>query len=235
MGEFGMFKRWFQSRSVEHRRTLIEPSRNGTADRGTTATEAFQHADSRVMSGNSSPKNASRAAPAVCADFEEIYLSGTVKLPDAPYSILKVSEMMDSPHLAGMSPEAKRCALLMAFEAAGVELEVLIKDAMLRQRALNDYEEEQRARLKEFEAAKANENRDIQAELDRIAAEFMRRVQSNTDELARCQDEFEAWQKRKLLESQRIEEAVALCARPGGAANPANMTAPRERAAVSGR
>ena len=114
-------------------------------------------------------------------------------------------------------------------------LEVLIKDAMLRQRALNDYEEEQRGRLKEFEAAKANENRAIQTELDRIAAEYMRRVQANTDEVARCQDEFEAWQKRKQQESQRIEDAAALCARQGGVVSATNITTPRERAAVSGR
>jgi len=235
MGEFQMFKRWFQSRSAAHRRTLAESGRNGSTDHGAAGEESFQHADSRVLSGNSTLKTTGNGDLGMCADFEEIYRHGTVKMPEAAYNILKVSEMIDSPHLAGMSAEAKRCALLMAFEAAGIELEVLIKDAMLRQRALNDYEEEQRGRLKEFEAAKANENRAIQTELDRIAAEYMRRVQANTDEVARCQDEFEAWQKRKQQESQRIEDAAALCARQGGVVSATNITTPRERAAVSGR
>jgi hypothetical protein len=229
-----MLRRFFQSRSVEHGKPWTNSGGSDPADTGNTA-EPFQQADTVPASGSSTRRSASRSDPRACASFEDIYRDGGHRLSDAPYSILKVSEMIDSPHLAGMSGEAKRNALMMALEAAGADVEFVLKDAMLRQRALNDYEEEQRRRVKEFETDKANENRGLQAELDRITADYMRRMQATTDEVARSQDEFEAWQKRKAQELQRIEEAAAVCAHSGPAPG-ANILPPgRERSAVSGR
>src|SRR5579864_4481493 len=49
--------------------------------------------------------------------FEQIYQAAAVKPPRLAYGILKVAEMMNSPHLSGMSPDARRCSLLMALEA----------------------------------------------------------------------------------------------------------------------
>src|SRR5438270_7077210 len=71
-------------------------------------------------------------------DFDQIYQNATVKPPAIPYSIMKVVEMSASSHLEGMTPEAKRSALLMALEAGGAEIEDLLQDALVRQRALND-------------------------------------------------------------------------------------------------
>ena len=143
------------------------------------------------------------------ADFDQIYQNAAVKPPNIPYSILKVVDMANSPHLHGMTPEAKRSALLMALEAAGAEIEDLLQDALVRQRALNDYAEKQQEKLTRFEAARAEENRGIQAELDRITGQYMARIQVNVDEVARQQDVLLAWQKRKQEESQRIADTVA--------------------------
>lgn len=230
-----MLKRFFQFHSVEQGKRLNGSDSSDSADPRQAVPEPAQPADPRVLSGASTPRAKGGTYAGISATFEEIYRSGTAKLPETAYSILKAAEMIDSQHLSGMSPEAKRCALLMAFEAAGIEVEVLLKDAMLRQRALNDFEEEQRNRLKEFETAKADENTAIQAEIDRLAAEHMRRIQANTDEVARHQDEFEAWQRRKQRESQRIADAAALCVHQGGGAAISKLTAVLERSAVSGR
>lgn len=228
-----MWKRLFSFDSVEQGKRLNGPDCIAAAD--SKPAESAPQADPRVQSGASTPRAKVGPYVGVSATFEEVYRGGTAKLPETPYSILKVAEMIDSQHLSGMSPEAKRCALLMAFEAAGIEVEVLLKDAMLRQRALNDFEEEQRNRLKEFETTKASENGAIQAESDRIVAEHMRRIQANTDEVARRQDEFESWQRRKQRESQRIADAAALCVHQTGGTAISKLTAVLERSAVSGR
>jgi hypothetical protein len=144
--------------------------------------------------------------------FEGIYRAAPANRPRMVYSILKVIEMLNSPHLAGMGSEAKRGSLLMALAAVGAEVTDILHDAMLRQRALNDYEEIQQKKLADFEAAKAAENRIIQAELDRIKAEHMERIQANMDEIATCQDAFRAWQKNKQKELHAIAEASAYCA-----------------------
>jgi small-conductance mechanosensitive channel len=143
--------------------------------------------------------------------FDEIYRTTPASHPHVGYSILKVAAMLKSSHLSGMNNEAKRAALMMALEAAGAEVKDIIQDAMLRQRALNDYEDSQQKRLREFEAASGEENRAIQAELDRITAQYMAQIQLNVDAVARQQDLFRAWQKSKLQESNSIAEALSFC------------------------
>ncbi|HZT33090.1 MAG TPA: hypothetical protein VFA33_24600 [Bryobacteraceae bacterium] len=223
-----MFKQFFQSGSWEDQKPANGVSR-------TTAAPPPAPAE---PSPEAEPRTATSAAPKTSSlengkysSFAEIYRSGAVKLPELSYNILKVADMIGSAHLAAMSPEAKRCALLMALEAAGVEVEALLQDAMLRQRALNDYEEEQRKRLKDYEAGKAAENGHIQAELDRLTADYMRRIQANIDDVARRQDEFDAWWKRKQQEAQRIVEAAALCV-PQNTGSGNSLTSVLERAAV---
>ena len=143
--------------------------------------------------------------------FDEIYRTAPANPPHVGYSILKVAGMLKSPHLAGMNPDAKRAALMMALEAAGAELKDILQDAMLRQRALNDYEDTQQKRLREFEASSGEENRAIQAELDKITAQYMARIQVNVDAVAGQQDLFRAWQKSKQQESTSITEALGYC------------------------
>ena len=143
--------------------------------------------------------------------FDEIYRTAPANPPHVGYSILKVAGMLKSAHLAGMNSDAKRAALMMALEAAGAELKDILQDAMLRQRALNDYEDTQQKRLREFEAASGEENRAIQAELDKITAQYMARIQVYVDAVAGQQDLFRAWQKSKQQESTSITEALGFC------------------------
>jgi hypothetical protein len=147
--------------------------------------------------------------------FEQIYTGAPVKPPRIPYGILKVAAMVNSPHLAGLSSDAKRCSLLMALEAAGVEVEDLLQDAVVRQKALTEYEEAQQQKLKDFETIKLEENSKLQTELDRITSQFLSRIQANLEEIAREQDRFRAWQRGKQQEAQRITEAATFCVPQG--------------------
>jgi hypothetical protein len=123
----------------------------------------------------------------------------------------------------------------MALEAAGAEIEDLLQDAVVRQRALNDYEEKQQDRLRDFEAAIAEENRAIQGELDRVTSQYMARIQLNVDEVARQQDNFRAWQKSKQQECHRMTDAAALLVPQGSVSHNSALTAVLERASVARR
>lgn len=46
----------------------------------------------------------------------------------------------------------------MALEAAGGAVEDVLQDAMQRQRVLEEYEDQQRKRLEEFESSKLKDN-----------------------------------------------------------------------------
>jgi hypothetical protein len=163
--------------------------------------------------------------------FEEIYRAAGIKGPRLGYSIGKVIEMLQSEYIHNMPNETKRASLLMALEAAGVQVDEVLQDATLRQRAINSYEAIQRKHLEEFEARQAQDNCAIQAQMERVAAEYAARINNNLDEVAREKDSFRKWQAKKQHEAQRIAEAVALCVTQGGPKSPADsMTAFRELA-----
>lgn len=98
-----------------------------------------------------------------------------------------------------------------------------------------------------MEASKANESKGLQAELDRITAEYRARMEANTAEVAREREKFYGWRLKKQEEEQKIAEAVsyfvtenpitARPASPGGnqardaaAASPARSDTPATKA-----
>lgn len=164
--------------------------------------------------------------------FEQIYQNATNKLPRISYNILKVSEMVNSPHLGTLNAEAKRASLLMALDAAGVAVEDVLQDAVLRQKALVEYEDAQRSRLKSFEQAKADENARIQEELERLTKAHMARIQANLDEVAREQDNFRSWQKSKNQECERLTDAAGYCVPPGSPIGASSLASVLERATL---
>ncbi|PWU02276.1 MAG: hypothetical protein C5B51_21150 [Terriglobia bacterium] len=222
-----MLKSWFPFSFQDELPAPNGVSRNGSPDRTAAAGEAAKEAESPARAPQPGAGESAKYL-----SFDQIYQHAAVKPPRIPYGILKVADMVNSTHLAGMSPEAKRCSLLMALEAAGVEIEDLLQDAVVRQRALNDYEEIQQNRVRDFEATKTEENNRIQAELDRLTSQYMSRIQANLDEVAREQDKLHAWQRGKHEESQRITEAATFCVPQGSAAAGGSLASVLERATL---
>ena len=113
--------------------------------------------------------------------FEEVYLNAGIKTAGKNYTILKIAEMVNSRHLSDMTPEAKRNSLMMALEAAGAEIGDLLQDAVTRNRALDEYEEERQEEVRKFEAFKAEENNKLHAELEHLTSQYMSKIQANSD------------------------------------------------------
>ncbi len=209
--------------------------RNGSPGHGTSQCAVARAKEDGLPLEPAGPASRPDGAGAVVGHFvpfEEIYRNASFKQPKVAYDILKVAEMVHSTHVSGLSVEAKRCAVLMALDVAGVETEDLLQDAMARQRALNDYEEALQNSLREFEAVKNRENAEIQAELDRLTARYMARIQGNVDEVARQQDAHRAWQKEKQQESQCIAEAASFCTPQSGANNANSLSSVLVRCGV---
>jgi len=165
--------------------------------------------------------------------FDEIYRAAGIKGPRLGYSIGKVIEMLQNEHIRNLATETKRASLLMALDAAGVQVDEVLQDATLRQRAINSYEAIQRKHLEEYEARKTQENCAIQAEMERVAAEYAARISNNLEEITREKDSFRKWQLKKQNEAQRISEAVALCVtQTGPKVSADSMSAFRELASA---
>ncbi len=141
--------------------------------------------------------------------FEEIYNVAEIPAPPHGYTILKVAEMLRSEHLASLPPKVKRSSILVALDAAGVKIDEIIQDAVRRDRALDTYERLQQRTLDELEARKAKENRQIQAEVDKLVAEHQARIEANEQEVVREKERVTGWRAKKLHEEERIAEAVS--------------------------
>jgi len=160
------------------------------------------------------PPPARSATPAVhqgkLLPLQDIYLAVGIMSSRLGYNIDTVSAMLDSEHLRGMSTEVKRASVMMALEAAAIPVDELLQDGAQRLDALNEYEAGERRHFDEYEARKAQENAQIQAEIERMSAHCMSRIQNNLGEVASAKEAFEEWQEKKLKESQRISDAVTL-------------------------
>jgi hypothetical protein len=222
-----MQTKWFQPASWR-----TPDARNGRANGAPKPTTAapVESAPVSKASSASSGGNGFVASEGELLPFEEIYRVAGIKGPRLGYSIGKVIEMLHSEHIRNLPIETKRASILMALEAAGVQLDEVLQDATVRQRAINSYEAIQRKHIEEYEARKAQENCAIQAEMDRVTAQYLARINGNVDEVAHEKDSFRKWQAKKQHEAQRIAEAVALCVTQGGAQQADSISAFRELA-----
>ena len=129
--------------------------------------------------------------------------------PAHGYTIFKVAEMLQNEHIRNLPAGVKRSSILLALDAAGVNLQEIIEDAVKRDRALDTYESVQERAVEDLEKQKSQENRRIQEEMERIVAEHRARIQANNDDVARHKDKLHSWHLQKQREEQRIADTVA--------------------------
>jgi hypothetical protein len=140
--------------------------------------------------------------------FDEIYKAA--EIPPAPqgYSILKVSQMLESEHIRNLPSDVKRSSVLVALDAAGVDIKEVIQDAVRRDRALDTYERVQQRSLDELEAQKTKQNTEIQAQIDRYVTEERAKIQSNNEEVSREKERLTGWRLKKQQAEKKIAETV---------------------------
>jgi hypothetical protein len=175
-------------------------------------------------SAKSGPKSAAQSVSEIAAElanepkftkpvsdptsFAEIYHAA--EIPEAPqgYSILKVAQMLESEHIRSMSSDIKRSTVLVALDAAGVNIKDVIQDAVRRDRALDTYERVQQHALDELDSTKSKENAQIQAEIDRFVTEQRAKIQENNNAITREKERVTGWRLKKQQEERRISETV---------------------------
>jgi len=160
------------------------------------AAAKFNNAAATVMAGSQ-------------ASFNDIYGAADIQSPAHGYSILKVSDMLNSEHIKAMPAEVKKGSIMVALEAAAVKIQDVIQDAIRRDQALDAFERVRLKSVDDLEARKAEENRKVQADLDKYVAEQKARLQANLDEVSKQKESFIAWRKLKQVEEQRIADCVS--------------------------
>jgi hypothetical protein len=147
---------------------------------------------------------------------EDIYRAAGLLQARSKCEINKVVDMLHCDRMQGVPEEIKRASVLMAIEAAGATADDILKDARERQLAIEEYETGQRKRLANFEARKAQENAQIEAEMSRVIAHYAERIKVNLDQVAAEKEGLHNWQISMKQELQRIAEVAEAC-NPAGA------------------
>jgi len=212
-----MARKWLELAPWQKRREgpITGAGNNGGGD-GKSAKEDLmpeETASANKAAGEDEPVGTA-GLQAELLPMEEIYRAAGIMSPQKGYSIPKVSEMINSEHLRGLSKEMRRAAVLMALEAAGMSIERVQEDAKARQGVLEAYEAEQKKQVEAAWARKADENVQIQEELERVKAQYMVRITRNLDGMAREKATFESWMAVKQQEIEKIAEVVDLCSKP---------------------
>ena len=140
--------------------------------------------------------------------FDEIYKAAEIPPGPQGYTILKISQMLESEHIRNLPSDVKRSSVLVGLDAAGVDVKEIIQDAIRRDRALDTYERVQQRAAEELEARKNKENSDIQAQIDQYVTGQRAKIQSNNEEVAREKERFTGWRLKKQQEEKKIAEAV---------------------------
>jgi len=180
--------------------------------------------DAANASKAGSPKSASQSVAEIAASvaaepkftnpiadptsFEEIYRAAEIPAAPQGYSILKVAQMLESEHIRNLPSDVKKSSILLALDAAAVNIKDVIQDAVQRDRALDGYERVQQRALNELEATKTKENNQIQADIDKYVTEQRARMQANSDAISREKERFTGWRLKKQQEEKKIADTV---------------------------
>jgi len=188
------------------------------------------HKEAPVNSSKAPAPEAIRVPDRDLLSYDDIYHAAGIMTPHSGYGIHKVVEMLNSQRIRELSTDIKRASVLMALDAAGTSVAAVLQDATRRQHALDAYEAAQRKQLEDFEAQKAKENAQIEAEMESLRAHYAQRIQSNRDQVTREKETLRNWQMAMQHESQRITEVIELCgqqpAATAAAAPPSSSTQP---------
>jgi hypothetical protein len=139
----------------------------------------------------------------------ELYRSQVNTRPTGEYTILKVAQMLQSEHMRSLPVQAKRAAILVALQAAGVRVRDVIDDALQRSEALTNAERAREKALGEFEMRKEEANRKVQAMVQSLVAEYDARIHRTKEEVGAERDKLAEWKRTKLEEEQRIADALS--------------------------
>jgi hypothetical protein len=152
--------------------------------------------------------------PADVADFGIVYKGAAVQAPSHGYGVDRIGGMLAHESLAGLDKTVKASAVLAALDAAGVSIEDVIHDGLLRYKTLVAFEA---AKELELQQVRPRNERRIE-ELRRAVAAFEKEKQAEIDALTResaaAVNGLTRLQTRQRAEEERFQRTLSLFVEP---------------------
>ena len=156
------------------------------------------------------PPRVARSSVAASVDsFEAVYDEAGIQLPAHKYGVDKVSEMLESKRLANLGREVKATAVLAALEAAQVPVRDVIQDAVLRDKALDDFEAAKESEVQDLKAKSEARIAAIKDEIDSLLREKNAEIEGLKTAAEAAEQAFVDLQARKRKEEDRLHEVVS--------------------------
>jgi len=156
------------------------------------------------------PPRVARSTVAASVDsFEAVYDEAGIQLPAHKYGVDKVSEMLESKRLATLGREVKATAVLAALEAAQVPIRDVIQDAVMRDKALDEFEAAKEAEVKDLKAKSEARIAAIKDEIDALLREKNAEIEELKKAAEDAEQAFVELQARKRKEEDRLHEVVS--------------------------
>jgi pyruvate/2-oxoglutarate dehydrogenase complex dihydrolipoamide acyltransferase (E2) component len=149
------------------------------------------------------------AVPAATEDFGAVYQEAGIALPDHGYGVDKVAEMLESKRLAALAPEVKASAVMAALEAAQVSVKDVIQDAVLRDKALDAFEEAKERELKDLRQKSDARIQEIRDEIERFLKDRNAEIEDLKKATGAAQQAFQSLRERKSREEERLQRVVS--------------------------
>jgi hypothetical protein len=152
--------------------------------------------------------------PADVADFATVYNGASVQVPSHGYGVDRVAGMLERNSLAGLDKAVKASAVLASLDAAGVPIEDVIHDGLLRYKALVAFEA---AKELELHQVRHRNQRRVE-ELKGANEEFRKKKQAEVDALDResaaAMASLTRLKTRQRAEEERLYRTVSLFVEP---------------------
>ena len=156
------------------------------------------------------PPRVARSGVAASVDsFEAVYEEAGIALPPHKYGVDKVSEMLESKRLASLGRDVKATAVLAALEAAQVPIRDVIQDAVLRDKALDDFEAAKQDEVQELKTRSEARIAAIKDEIDALLREKNAEIEGLKKAAEDAEQAFIELQARKRKEEDRLHEVVS--------------------------
>lgn len=141
-------------------------------------------------------------------DFATVYEEAELPAPYRGYSVDKMAEILESKRLSSLPREVRVAAVMASLEAASVSLPQVLKDASLRERALESFVH---AKEREVEALKQRNEARVQSlreEIDSFVGEKSREIQALKRSSDSAGSAFSQLQLRKRQEEERLRDVL---------------------------
>jgi len=149
------------------------------------------------------------ALPADVQELAAVYKEARVPPPFRGYGVDTMAQILESQRLASLPREVRVAAVMGSLEAAGVSLSQVLRDAVLRERALDAFVAAKEREVEALEQRNQARVASLKQEIETFTVEKVREIEGlerNAENAARA---FAQLQLRKRQEEIRLHEVLS--------------------------